>query len=78
MALPWIHSPYLDIDYIASKLYGATSRWHSHQLRKKIKGTAPFESWEIEQLNEIKEELLSYLTPGTTSYMLHTETTQQL
>jgi hypothetical protein len=46
MALLWMNSPYLDIDSIASKIYGTTSRWHTYRLRQKIQGTASFESWE--------------------------------
>lgn len=77
MDLPWINSPYLDIDSIASRIYGTTSKWHSYRLRQKIQGTAPFESWEIELLNEIREELLSCLAPHSTSMVLQTEVHQQ-
>ncbi|QHT68287.1 hypothetical protein GXP67_17400 [Rhodocytophaga rosea] len=77
MSLPWIHSPYLDIDSIASRIYGTTSKWHTYRLRQKIQGSLPFESWEIELLNEVKEELLSYVAPSSTSLGIQTEANRQ-
>jgi hypothetical protein len=60
----WINSPYLDINYLAGQLYGNKSRFYAVRLRKKIQGEAPFESWEIEKLSHIKQELISNLNPN--------------
>jgi hypothetical protein len=76
MALHWMNSPYIDIDSIAGRIYGTTSKWYAYRLRQKIQGSLPFESWEIELLNEIKEELLSYVTPRSTGLGLPIESHQ--
>jgi hypothetical protein len=57
MTMLWLQSPYLDLDYVATKLYGSKSRLHTQRLKRKMRGGLPFESWEIEKLEQMKGEL---------------------
>lgn len=61
MIVPWLHIPYVNLKYVASRLYGSSSRLHTYRLQKKMKSVEPFEQWEIQQLNEIKEEIFCQL-----------------
>lgn len=61
MNITWLKNPYVNLTYIASRLYGSHSRLHTHRLRKKITNIQPFEPWEIQELEQIKQDLLSQL-----------------
>lgn len=61
MTLLWITSPFLDLDYLAGRLYGTKSRLYTVRLRKKIQGVSSFEAWELEKLAIIREELMGGL-----------------
>jgi hypothetical protein len=64
MTVPWLHITYVNVKYIASKLYGSSSRLHTYRLQKKMDSILPFEPWEIQQLNQIKQELYYQLDQG--------------
>lgn len=61
----WLHTPYLNLTHVAHKLYGSNSRLHTQRLRKKMTSIVPFEPWEIQQLEQIKQELLGQLQQGS-------------
>jgi hypothetical protein len=65
MILPWLHTSYLNLAHVASKLYGSNSRLHTHRLKKKMTGLIPFEQWEMERLEQIKQELYYELEEGS-------------
>jgi hypothetical protein len=61
MIVPWLHIPYVNLKYVACRLYGSSSRLHTYRLQKKMKSVEPFELWEIQQLNQIKQEIFYQL-----------------
>ncbi|QHT67833.1 hypothetical protein GXP67_14890 [Rhodocytophaga rosea] len=61
MTVPWLHLPYVNVKYVASRLYGSNSRLHTYRLQKKMKSAQAFEPWEIQKLNQIKQELFYQL-----------------
>ncbi|QHT66672.1 hypothetical protein GXP67_08375 [Rhodocytophaga rosea] len=65
MIIPWLHTPYLNLTHVASKLYGSKSRLHTHRLQKKMNSILPFEQWELQQLEKIKHDLFYHLEQGT-------------
>ncbi len=65
MTLPWLHAPCINLDYVAASLYGGPSRLHKHRLKKKMSNLQPFEQWEIQRLEEIKQDLLYHLKEGS-------------
>jgi hypothetical protein len=64
MTVPWLHIPFVNVKYVASRLYGSSSRLHTYRLQKKMGNILPFEPWEIQQLNLIKQELRFQLDQG--------------
>jgi hypothetical protein len=64
MNLTWIKMPYLNIEYITTKLYGSRSRIYTIRLRRKISSIEPFEPWEIDKLNLIKKQMLEEMNPS--------------
>jgi methylphosphotriester-DNA--protein-cysteine methyltransferase len=67
MSTLWLKNPYVNLTQVASRLYGSHSRLHTHRLRKKITSIQPFEPWEIQKLEQIKQDLLKQLKPETTT-----------
>ena len=65
MIVPWLHTPYLDIKHVSKTLYGSSSRLHTYRLRQKMNGILPFDSWELQQLEQIKSELLTHIYEGS-------------
>jgi hypothetical protein len=65
MIIPWLHTPYLNLAHVASKLYGSKSRLHTLRLQKKMTSRLPFEQWELQQLERIKRDLFYQLEQGT-------------
>lgn len=65
MILPWLHTSYLNLVHVAAKLYGSNSRLHTQRLKKKMTGLIPFERWEMERLEQIKQELYNELEEGS-------------
>ncbi len=65
MRVPWLHTPYLDIRHVSKMLYGSSSRLYMYRLRQKMNGILPFEAWELEQLEQIKSELLTHIHEGS-------------
>ncbi|MDJ1504018.1 MULTISPECIES: hypothetical protein [Xanthocytophaga] len=70
MMVPWLHTPYLDIRHVSKILYGSSSRLYVYRLRQKMNGIIPFESWELDQLETIKVELLQHIHEGSPSSVI--------
>jgi type I site-specific restriction endonuclease len=60
----WLKNPYVNLTHVASRLYGSHSRLHTHRLIKKITSILPFEPWELQELEQIKQDLLIQLGHG--------------
>lgn len=58
----WLNNPSIDLDYIAGRLYGGRSRLHTRKLQDRLKGRFSFQTWEIERLNELKEQIIQQLS----------------
>ena len=64
MITTWLHNPYLNLAHVATKLYGSHSRMYTQRLRKKMTSALPFEPWEIQQLEKIKQDILHQIQHG--------------
>jgi hypothetical protein len=64
MITKWLYNPYLNLAEVATKLYGSNSRMYTGRLRKKMTSEMPFEPWEIQQLEKIKQDILHQLQHG--------------
>lgn len=60
----WLHNPYLNLSEVATRLYGSNSRMYTQRLRKKMAKALPFETWEIDELERIKMDVLSHIQYG--------------
>ena len=58
----WLNNPYIDLTQIADKLYGGRSRLHTRKLQDRVKGRFAFQSWEVDRLNELKEQIIQHLS----------------
>ena len=58
----WLMSPYVDLNTIAGQLYGGGSRLHTRRLKDRLRGTVPFQPWELEQLEIIHRRLLQEIS----------------
>lgn len=65
MNITWLSTPYVDLKYVSTKLYGQSSRLHIYRLRKKINSAVPFEPWEVQKLECMKHELLHHIREGS-------------
>ncbi len=54
----WLMSPYVNLNTVAGQLYGGGSRLHTRRLQDRLRGTVPFQPWELEQLAIIHRQLL--------------------
>jgi hypothetical protein len=43
-------------------LYGYRSRLHTRRLQDRLRGTVPFQSWELEQLEIIHRQVLQEIS----------------
>ncbi len=57
----WLNNPYIDLTHIADKLYGGRSRLHTRKLRDRVNGRFAFQPWELDRLNELKEQIIQHL-----------------
>jgi hypothetical protein len=64
MLTTWLHNPYLNLEEVATKLYGSHSRMYTQRLRKKITKAIPFEDWEIHELEKIKQDIIHRIQHG--------------
>ena len=58
----WLMSPYVNLNTIAGQLYGGGSRLHTRRLQDRLRGTVPFQPWELEQLEIIKRQVLQEIS----------------
>jgi len=54
----WLMSSYVNLNAVAGQLYGAGSRLHTRRLKDRLRGTVPFQPWELERLEIIKRQVL--------------------
>jgi hypothetical protein len=66
----WLFNPFIDLDFVAEQLYGGRSRLHTRRLQDKLKGRSVFQSWEIERLAQLKEQLIANLVQERGIYEL--------
>ncbi len=57
----WLNNPYIDLEYIASQLYGGRSRLHTRKLQDRLKGRFTFQPWEVDRLNELRNQIIKHL-----------------
>ena len=62
MIMNWLMSPYVNQDAVAGQLYGYRSRLHTRRLQDRLRGTVPFQEWELERLEIIKRQLLQQVS----------------
>ncbi len=58
----WLEEPYINLPYVAEKLYGSRSRLHTRKLQDRLRGRFPFQSWEVERLEELKHQIVLHLS----------------
>jgi hypothetical protein len=58
----WLMSPYVNQAAVAGQLYGYSSRLHTRRLQDRLRGTVPFQSWELEQLEIIHRQVLQEIS----------------
>jgi hypothetical protein len=57
----WLEEPYINLEYVATRLYGRRSRLHTRQLHDRLRGRFPFQNWEKDRLEEIRRNILHQL-----------------
>ncbi len=58
----WLMSPYVNLNAVAGQLYGGGSRLHTRRLQDRLRGTVPFQPWELEQLAIIHRQLIQEIS----------------
>ena len=58
----WLTQPYIDLPCVARMLYGRGSRLYTRKLQDRLGGRFPFQRWELDRLEEIREEMISTLS----------------
>lgn len=58
----WLMSPYVNHAEVAGQLYGYRSRLHTRRLQDRLRGTVPFQPWELERLKIIKRQVLQEIS----------------
>jgi hypothetical protein len=58
----WLMNPYVNLNTVAGQLYGGGSRLHTRRLQDRLRGTVPFQPWELEQLAIIHRQLLQEIS----------------
>ena len=58
----WLKSPYVNLNAVAGQLYGKGSRLHTRRLQDRLRGTVPFQPWELAQLEIIHRQVLQEIS----------------
>jgi hypothetical protein len=65
----WLTQPYIDLYYVAARLYGRGSRLHTRKLQDRLGGRFHFQRWELDRLEEIRAEMITGLGKGPMPYL---------
>jgi hypothetical protein len=58
----WLQEPFINLEYVASLLYGSRSRLHTRKLQDRIAHRFAFQAWEKEKLEQIRKQLMHRLS----------------